>query len=461
MTKPTAYLDRLLWLPLEHVEWDRIQMDLRLMSDAVVGEGRLLEPWEMSESHIGVPRRWGLQRYGKRFQLVTRTVRTSRSWPKLRFPESWGYRSGQKQAREALVTHFEKGWLGGLLSAPCGSGKTLMGLDIASKLDKPVLVLVHKNDLAEQWHETLRTFWPEADGGHIQGNNWDYRGKHMVTAMAQTLYARRDSAALLQEMHNEFGMVITDEGHRYPADTFEYVLRSLPMHLRLGVSATWRRKDGMDCIWDWHVGEIVHKMTAERLSGKYVQPVWKTSLTDHMFKRGNTLLMAQMVNSIAQNVPFNCWLAEQIVAASGTGRRVLLCSDRVSQCVDVQERIRRAGYTGSMGLYVGAVPNGVTASGKPRNKRLTKSQLHAAKECDIVLATYGMMSEGTDIPTLDTLFFGTPRSDVEQTVGRIQRLGDKRELLIVDPVFQMGVCVAMANKRRAIYDDLEFEEMRS
>ena len=101
----------------------------------------------------------------------------------------------------------------------------------------------------------------------------------------------------------------------------------------------------------------------------------------------------------------------------------------------------------SAGLYCGAVAG----------KRMTKTQLEESKKCDIILATYGMMNEGTDIPALDTLFVCTPRADVEQVVGRIQRKKDgKKNLLVVDPVFQTPYCKALAHKRRKIYEKLNF-----
>jgi superfamily II DNA or RNA helicase len=335
-----------------------------------------------------------------------------------------------------------------------------MGLNIAAELNVPVLVLVHKDDLAQQWHETLKTFWPEANAGHIQGDKWVFRTKHMVTAMAQTLHARKDSP-ILPEMHKHCGMVIVDEGQRYSAATFEHILRALPIRYRLGVSATWRRKDGLECLWDWHVGKVVHVMEGSRLTGEYVQIPWKTNLVDAMFKRGNTLLMAAMTTAISKNVPYNIWLATQITSAANAGRRVLVCSDRVAHVLELSHRIRELGFTGSVGHYVAGIPDGVTEKGNPRSKKMSKSELEAAKTCDVVLASYGMISEGTDVPELDTLFLATPRSDVEQVVGRIQRpSGDKRPLLVVDPVFQLGVCHGMAAKRRETYSELGFTQQR-
>ena len=51
---------------------------------------------------------------------------------------------------------------------------------------------------------------------------------------------------------------------------------------------------------------------------------------------------------------------------------------------------------------------------KKENKRV-------AENCNIILATYGMMSRGTDIQRLSTLIIATPRNEMIQVAGRIER----------------------------------------
>ena len=48
-------------------------------------------------------------------------------------------------------------------------------------------------------------------------------------------------------------------------------------------------------------------------------------------------------------------------------------------------------------------------------------ELEAAAQCRIILATFGMASEGLDVAALNTLVLATPRADIEQSVGRILR----------------------------------------
>jgi superfamily II DNA or RNA helicase len=77
--------------------------------------------------------------------------------------------------------------------------------------------------------------------------------------------------------------------------------------------------------------------------------------------------------------------------------------------------------------------------------------------CDIVLATFQMAKEGLDAPEVDTLFLVTPKSDVEQSVGRILRYHeDKKEPIVVDMVDMLQVCQQFAEKRVKQYKRLGY-----
>ena len=447
-----ARLDRMLWLPIRLVDDKKIKDETTLVTKSdYAGRPKKLTLWETKnldeETWIRVPRRWGMQQkwLTQGFRIIDETVSLSRGWPEIQIDSYW---KGQEESINSIVRHYTGSVSGGaLLEAPCGSGKTLMGSAIAAKLHAPTLVIVHKEDLAWQWHKTIKNCFRTAKLGHVQGDKWMFENRHLVTATAQTLYRRMDR--LPAKFLDSFGMVIYDEGHRYPAQTFERVLRMFPSAYRLGVSATWRRKDGMECIWDWHVGRVEWRTAATRLTGSFAQIPWSTRLYDNMFKTYGRINHTSWVSAISENDAYNAWLAEELSKGAEAGRKLLLVSDRIDQLRNLQQRIIRKGGAVTVGLYVGAIDN----------KRLTTEELDTAKTCDIILASYGMMAEGTDIPSLDTLFIGTPRTDVEQVVGRIQRHKDgKKNLLIVDPIFQTPYCIALARKRRLTYESLDFKE---
>jgi hypothetical protein len=60
--------------------------------------------------------------------------------------------------------------------------------------------------------------------------------------------------------------------------------------------------------------------------------------------------------------------------------------------------------------------------------------LEKSSKADILFASYQLVSEGTDIPTLNTLIMTTPKKRIEQVVGRILRKKTEFTPLILDIV---------------------------
>ena len=84
------------------------------------------------------------------------------------------------------------------------------------------------------------------------------------------------------------------------------------------------------------------------------------------------------------------------------GRTILILSDRREHLNILYKLLD--GY--SRGFYVGGM--------KPE-------ELRESQEKNILLATFSMASEGMDVPKLNTVILASPKSDVEQSVGRIFR----------------------------------------
>jgi superfamily II DNA or RNA helicase len=52
---------------------------------------------------------------------------------------------------------------------------------------------------------------------------------------------------------------------------------------------------------------------------------------------------------------------------------------------------------------------------------MKQSDLNISSEKQIILATYQLASEGFNVPSLNTLIFASPISDIQQSIGRILR----------------------------------------
>jgi superfamily II DNA or RNA helicase len=89
----------------------------------------------------------------------------------------------------------------------------------------------------------------------------------------------------------------------------------------------------------------------------------------------------------------------------------------------------------SVGYYVGGM--------KEKNLKETEGK-------QVVIATYSMAAEALDIKTLTTLIMATPKTDIEQSIGRILR--DKHSNpIVVDIVDSHGIFKNQWKKRKAFY----------
>lgn len=105
---------------------------------------------------------------------------------------------------------------GAILEVPCGRGKTVMALDIISKLKQKTIIIVHKEFLMNQWIERIEEFLPDARVGKIQGPLFDVEDKDIVIGMLQTLYIKDYGS----KAFSQFGLTIIDEVHRIGSEQF-------------------------------------------------------------------------------------------------------------------------------------------------------------------------------------------------------------------------------------------------
>ena len=81
-----------------------------------------------------------------------------------------------------------------------------------------------------------------------------------------------------------------------------------------------------------------------------------------------------------------------------------------------------------------------------------------AKSARITIATYSLLEEGYDDPSLDTLILATPRSNIQQTIGRIERdHPDKDKPVVFDFVDTFSLFPNMYWKRNKFYGTRGFK----
>jgi superfamily II DNA or RNA helicase len=87
----------------------------------------------------------------------------------------------QKEAKDAVLRHWEKGNRAALISLSTGSGKTIVFSDIlqsslSGTRDKG-LILVHRDELLRQAIEKLNFAWPEAKLSTVNPATSEFTGQ--------------------------------------------------------------------------------------------------------------------------------------------------------------------------------------------------------------------------------------------------------------------------------------------
>lgn len=365
------------------------------------GQPQPFPVYRKNKTHIFIPKFYGISKYGvpPRIRENTGTNIDTKFQGKLR--------DYQTKICKKILNHIKTND-SCVLSLYCGAGKTICALYIASLIGKKTIIFVHKEFLLKQWIERISEFLPNARIGVIQQNTYEIENKDIVIAMIQTVVSRKYSV-------QEFGFTLIDECHRICSRTFSRTLFHITSKYSLGLSATPTRKDGLTKILNWFLGDILTFKSTTEIPLPQVETIIAQYANTPVPKYNalGKINRPNLVNQIANDPTRNKQIFDWILAHNN--RKILLLSERRSQCFHLVGLLQKHGL--DPGIYVGGMKD---------------QELKEANTKNIILATYSMCSEGYDNKHIDTLIMATGRSDIEQSVGRIQRQINTNKPLILD-----------------------------
>lgn len=159
-------------------------------------------------------------------------------------------RDYQAEAIEAVEQAWSRGMRRPGVVLPCGAGKTVIFARIASDFiaarpRERVLVIVHRDELAGQTLEKLRSTDPDLRVGKVKAGDNEV-GASVVVASVQTASRPNRLAQLVasQQRYGPFRRIITDEVHLAAVPSYWRIYDAFPEALHLGVTATLARGDG-------------------------------------------------------------------------------------------------------------------------------------------------------------------------------------------------------------------------
>lgn len=161
---------------------------------------------------------------------------------------------------EALAAH-RRGGGRGVVVLPTGAGKSHVALLVIDERRRSTLVVAPTLDLVRQWYDLLRASFG-VEVGVVGG------GSHEVRPLTVTTY---DSAYLhMQNFGHRFGLVVFDECHHLPGDTYRMAAEFCLAPYRLGLTATPERPDGRHAELDELIGPTLYRKDIVELSGEYL-----------------------------------------------------------------------------------------------------------------------------------------------------------------------------------------------
>src|ERR1035438_570466 len=334
-------------------------------------------------------------------------------------------RPEQQAAAQALLAHDT-----GVLSATTAFGKTVIAAWLIAQRKVNTLVLVHRQQLLEQWIERLSTSLglPAKAIGRIGGGRRKATGT-LDVALMQSLVRK----GVVSDQIAVYGHLVVDECHHLSARSFELVGRRAKARYVCGLSATVTRKDGHHPIIFMQCGPVRYRVDAK-------QQAAARPFTHQVFVRPTGFRMPDLTtggqraefqglyDALATDANRNQMICRDVVSAVRQGRSPLVLTERTEHLRELAEHLSPE---------VGHVITLQGGMGKKALQDAAKRMADIPADAGrVLLATGRYIGEGFDNPRLDTLSLALPvswRGTIAQYVGRLHRLHEgKREVQVYD-----------------------------
>ncbi|MDP3461544.1 MAG: DEAD/DEAH box helicase family protein [Bacteroidales bacterium] len=295
----------------------------------------------------------------------------------------------------------------GVIVAPPGSGKTVIGLKVIVDKRQPALIIVHRKQLLEQWTERIEAFLciPKRDIGVI-GQGKSKIGKQITVATIQSLPKQ------IESFQNQFGTIIVDECHHVPAETFRSTIEKLHTYYLYGLTATPFRKYNDGKMIFTHLGEIIANIQPTEIENyKQAKIIIRNTELDVPYN-SKTDSFETLSKILVHDTARNKLILEDVKTVLNQGKKAVIITERKE-------------HIDTLYLFLKQSYEAITLSGED-SETSKKARWKTLQEGNFqVLITTGQyFGEGTDLQNISCLFLVYPFSfegKLIQYIGRVQR----------------------------------------
>lgn len=362
------------------------------------------------------------------------------------YPKGPGLRDYQTEALQAMLRGFQ-----GRVIAPPGKGKTVMGLSLVKAVKKPSLILVAQKHIAQQWIDRAEEHIGYTPG-LIGDNEWDE--KHVTVALIQTLWSRREELNK-KDWWSNWNVVILDEQHHIPAETFTHIVSKFPAPYRIGLSATVGKSKAKKRISELIFGPILYEIedTAMKQDIEVVHTDFEFDFVPTHRNTQNKLVRnnyQKLITALVKDTKRNWLIASRIF--DNKDHSNIIFSRRLAHLNTLKEYAIELGFPEDRCWML---------TGKESlDERMEIYKKAADGKCAIFST---VADEALDIPNLDRAYLAFPQKNeetIKQQIGRIARENPGKIDAIVYDFVDINVSVLYSqyqNRLRKLYQRLKLK----
>ena len=359
---------------------------------------------EETECEIFIPRGFigKLLRFCKESQIEFEFVDERKLSPSISYAFNASLRNHQLGVIE-VVSRKDYG----VIVAPPGSGKTVIGLKIIVDKRQPALIIVHRKQLLEQWTKRIEAFLgiPKRDIGII-GQGKSKIGKQITVATIQSLPKQ------IENLKNQFGIIIVDECHHVLAETFRNTIEKLETYYLYGLTATPFRKYNDGKMIFTHLGEIIANIQPTEIENyKQAKIIIHNTELDVPYN-SKTDNFESLSKILVHDTARNKLILEDVKTELNQGKKAVIITER-------REHID------TLYLFLKQSYEVIALSGEDsETSKKAKWKILQEGNFQVLITTGQYFGEGTDLHNINCLFLVYPFSfegKLIQYIGRVQR----------------------------------------